>query len=79
MTEQPDYPWYRVVRGSELEQGDLLLGCPRFVIPPDATRVNAGLVVTRETVDAIVLTQSCDLAVRSDGDCEARLATRRSG
>jgi len=41
------------------------------VIPPDATRVDAGLVVTRETVDAIVLTQSCDLAVRSDGDCEA--------
>ena len=29
------------------------------------------LVVTRETVDAIVLTQSCDLAVRSDGEGEA--------
>ena len=71
MSEQPDYPWYRVVRGSELEQGDLLLGCPRFVIPPDATRVDTGLVVTRETVDAIVLTQSCDLVVRSDRDCEA--------
>ncbi len=63
VTEQPDYPWYRVVRGSELEQGDLLLGCPCFVISPDATRVDAGLVVTRETVDAIVLTQSCDAAL----------------
>lgn len=71
MGEQPAYPWYGVVRGSELEQGDLLLGCPRFVIPPNAARVDAGLVVTRETVDAVVLTQSCDLAIRSDGECEA--------
>jgi hypothetical protein len=71
MSEQADYPWYRVVRGSELEQGDLLRGCPRFVLPPDATRVDDGLLLMRETVDAVVLTQSCDLAVRSDGDCEA--------
>jgi len=71
VSERLDYPWYGVVRGRELEQGDLLVGCPRFVIPPDATRVDAGLVVTRERVDAVVLTQSCDLAVRSGGDCEA--------
>jgi hypothetical protein len=71
MAEEPDYPWYRIVRGSTLEQGDLLLGCPRFVLPPDATHSEAGIVLTRETVDAIVLTQSCDLAVRPDGECEA--------
>ena len=71
MSEEPDYPWYRVVRGSDLEQGDLLRGCPRFVIPPHAMGDDAELIVTRETVDAIVLTQSCDLAVRPDGECEA--------
>lgn len=54
-----------------MEQGDLLLGCPRFVIPPDAVRGEEGVVLTRQTVDAIVLTQSCDLAVRADGECEA--------
>ncbi len=34
-------------------------------------RADAEVIVTRETVDAIVLTQSCDLAIRSDGECEA--------
>lgn len=71
MDEPAAYPWYRVVRGHDLAQGDLLLGCPRFVIPPDASRVETGVFLTRETVDAIVLTQSCDLVVRSEGDCEA--------
>ncbi len=71
MSEELAYPWYGVVHGSTLEQGDLLLGCPRFVIPPDATHEQAGIVLTRETVDAIILTQSCDLAVRPDGECEA--------
>jgi hypothetical protein len=71
MSEQPDYPWYQVVRGSDLAQSDLLLGCPRFLIPPDANRAEAALTLTREITDAIILTQSCDLAIRSDGDCEA--------
>src|SRR5437762_2801690 len=61
MAAEPEYPWYRVVQGSTLEQGDLLLGCPRFVIPADATHEGAGIILTRERVDAIVLTQSCDL------------------
>lgn len=71
MNEQPVYPWYQVVSGVDLAQGDLLLACPRFVIPPDANRLKTGVALTRETVDAIVLTQSCDLVIRSDGDCEA--------
>jgi hypothetical protein len=64
------YPWFSVVRGDELAQGDLLLGCPRFVLPQDANR-SANVVLTREIVDAVVLTQSCDLVMRSDGSCEA--------
>jgi hypothetical protein len=68
---QPDFPWYGVARGDALEQGDLLLGCPRFVIPAEASRVEGAVSLVRETVDAVVLTQSCDLAVRADGQCEA--------
>jgi hypothetical protein len=33
-----EFPWYSIVRGVALEQGDLLLGCPRFVIPAEAGR-----------------------------------------
>jgi hypothetical protein len=64
------YPWYGIVAGSELAQGDLLLSCLRFVMPADANRLEC-VTLTRETVDAIVLTQSCDLVVRPDGACEA--------
>ena len=68
---EPSYPWFAVVRGRLLEQGDLLHGCPRFVLPADAAHTDGGIVLTRETVDAIILSQSCDLAIRADGDCEA--------
>ena len=71
MSESSSYPWYSVVRGNELAQGDLLMGCTRFVIPPDANSGEKPIVLTRETVDAIVLTQSCDLTVHTDGSCEA--------
>lgn len=70
MTEALGYPWFSVVRGAELAQGDLMLGCPRFALPADASRAD-NVVLTRESVDAVVLTQSCDLAVRADGGCEA--------
>jgi hypothetical protein len=69
MSDQ-NYPWYAITRGSELAQGDILRACPRFVIPTETHRTNE-LVVTRETVDAVVLTQTCDLVLRSDGTCEA--------
>jgi hypothetical protein len=69
--ESSSYPWFGVVRGHVLEQGDLLRGCPRFVLPPDAARSEANILLTRETVDAVILSQSCDLALRADGECEA--------
>lgn len=37
-TKTPKYPWYGLVSGAELEQGDLLFGCPVFLIPPAAIR-----------------------------------------
>jgi len=69
--EAPAFPWYRVVYGAALEQGDLLFGCPRFVIPAEAAGASGDVMLARESVDAIVLTQSCDLAVRADGQSEA--------
>ncbi len=70
MTNHPDYPWFSVTSGFLLEQGDLLRGCPHFVLPRTLAHVNNGI-MERETVDAVVLTQSCDLAIRADGECEA--------
>lgn len=53
-----------------LEQGDLWRRCPRFVLPRNLAHGNHG-VGERGVVDAVVLTQSCDLVIRADGECEA--------
>ena len=67
----PD-PWYGVVSGSELEQGDILLDCPIISVPGDATRRDGALAEVRiDYSDVIVMTQSCDLATREDGNCTA--------
>jgi hypothetical protein len=60
----PAYPWYCVVFGADLEQGDLLLDCPVYRIPPAAIRAEAECTVTVERQNVIVLTQSCDLTVQ---------------
>jgi hypothetical protein len=67
----PEYPWYTVVAGTEIEQGDILLGCPRLIIQAQAITEPGKAKVEVEAVDAIILTQSCDLAIRADGRCEA--------
>ncbi len=64
------YPWYEQVSGPELQQGDILLGCPVFLIPPDALGFGEH-VVTIERQNVIVISQSCDLALRADGSCGA--------
>lgn len=71
MAEPSTYPWFGVVRRNTLEEGDLLNGCPRFVLPPHAAHAEGSIVLTRETVDAVILSQACDLAIRADGECEA--------
>jgi hypothetical protein len=68
--QQPEYPWFVVASGNTLEQGDLMRRCPRFVLPPNLAKMDNGI-GKREVVDAIILTQSCDLAIRADGECEA--------
>ena len=69
--DAPQFPWYGTVNGDDLEQGDILLGCPYFVIPPEAVEHPGEHSVQMQTADAIILTQSCDLALRADGQCEA--------
>ena len=70
-TATPSYPWYCLVSGHDLEQGDILLKCPVFVIPPEAAENPGKHPVRIDRQHVIVLTQSCDLALRGDGRCNA--------
>lgn len=67
----PTYPWYGVVSGQSLEQGDILLDCPVFAIPPEAADNPGQHPVRIDRQHVIVMTQSCDLAIRPDGTCNA--------
>jgi hypothetical protein len=70
VTAEPSgYPWYGLVSGSQLEQGDLLFDCPVFSIPPFAVRGEGEHSVTVQRQNVIVMTQSCDLALRADASC----------
>ena len=55
--------WYEIVNEQDLRQCDLLPGIevPLFVAPPPAVREDDELPYDVFTMDAIVLTQSCDL------------------
>lgn len=79
-TDPPDFPWYGLANGRDLEQGDLLINCPRYVLPDLLPAGSPPVAVARNYVNAVVLTQSCDLAMRADGRCESpdviRLAAR---
>jgi hypothetical protein len=56
------YPWYQCVSGDDLEQGDILDGCPVFLPPPDlAVDLSAQANFRWEKRDVIVMSQSCDL------------------
>ena len=53
-----EYPWYKIVEGEELEQGDVLRRCP-IIVPI----VDYGQEISADILefDVIVMTQSCDL------------------
>lgn len=61
-----DYPWYGIVEGDELQQGDFLDACP-VIVPSSAFRVpeRSGLMsqapIRVQTYDVVILTQTCDL------------------
>jgi hypothetical protein len=48
------YPWYGLVTGDELEQGDLLEACP--IVRPTATNE-----FLQHSANVVILSQSCDL------------------
>jgi hypothetical protein len=62
-----DYPWYELVEGSELMQGDFLDRCP-IIIPPRDFELPVSkerpieTKVGVQTYDVVVMSQSCDLA-----------------
>jgi hypothetical protein len=59
-----DFPWYNLVQsGGELEQGDLLFGCP--VVSPAPEMVfpipQGTIPAVSDILDVVVMSQSCDL------------------
>jgi hypothetical protein len=65
------YPWYEVVSGPDLQQGDMLLDCPVFLIPREAVRRAGAHPITIQRQNVIVMTQSCDLAILDGGRSKA--------
>jgi hypothetical protein len=71
-SEQSHYPWYSRIEGNELQQGDILSSCPIIELPDTVVDADTKDPVTVSvfTQDAVILTQSCDLALRSNGKCK---------
>lgn len=61
----PEYPWYGVVEGDDIKQGDILENCPVFVPPDELALAPEGNPASAEFIwqerDLIVMSQSCDL------------------
>jgi hypothetical protein len=57
----PNYEWYEVVQGSDLEQGDILESVDIYLPLPYQEERQDNVRSVVETHDVIVLTQSCDI------------------
>ena len=66
------YPWFESAPGSDLQQGDFLPGCPILRPSFSATAGNTAVQVNVSYAAGIILTQSCDLAVRANGQCHSK-------
>jgi hypothetical protein len=56
-----EYPWYSIIeQNNDLQQGDFITDCP-VVIPPATLNLKDIPDVDVKKMDAVVLTQSCDL------------------
>lgn len=63
-----DYPWYEIVNGNKIQQGDILKSFPVFLPDINAEIISAILAgdeaeapVRTQLINAIIVTQSCDL------------------
>ena len=58
----PSYPWFKLVNGSALEQGDILEACHVFLPPKElaAGRLDSVTFLVEER-DLIVMSQTCDI------------------
>ncbi len=69
-----NYPWYQMVRGTNLEQGDILESCPVFLPRAERQPVEDDtLIFDEELRDVIVVSQTCDLISGREKVTEALL------
>ena len=63
----PQYDWYCLATGDDLEQGDILESCPVF-LPPEslAEKSLESATFHYKNYDVIVMSQSCDLVKGSE-------------
>ncbi|GET29325.1 hypothetical protein [Prolixibacter sp. SD074] len=60
-----DYPWYSLVeQENDIQQGDFIINCP-VIIPPAALSIDDIPDVDVKKMDAVILTQSCDLVSKN--------------
>jgi len=63
---EQNYPWFTLVTGDDLEQGDILEKCAVFS-PPDSLSSGATSAEFEENIyNVIIVSQSCDITKRSD-------------
>lgn len=55
------YPWYETVRGTAIEQGDILLGFEVLVAIGAPTGTQAEVTGELRKLDVVVMTQTCDI------------------
>jgi len=53
-----EYPWYEIVNGKDLFQGDIIYSCPLILPPP---KIKDQIEVDIIEYDVIIMSQSCDL------------------
>ena len=80
-----DYPWYDIVNGGDIEQGEVIENCPVLILPPDVTLYSPdapeqAYEIPFETRDVIVLSQTCDMVMGQERTSEVLLCAvwRRS-
>jgi hypothetical protein len=70
---KPDYPWYELAKGIDLEQGDILPDIPILEID-NILEFTGEEEIGLNYFDMILMNQSCDLVVR-EGKCKIEYAT----